>query len=247
MRASPGCFITFEGSEGSGKSTQIRRLAVRLRRNGHRVRVTREPGGTPIGRKIRHLLQFSRAGRAMAAETELLLFGADRAQHTRETIGPALARGEVVISDRYADSTTAYQGAGRRLGRGFVECLNRFATAGLKPRLTFVLDLDPEEGLRRARKKTRRTDRMEAQRAAFYRAVRAGFQRLARTEARRVKRVDARAGVEEVAARVWALLPAKLQKPAPHRERGARRKRRLDFLENTPRMKRRSPTLERRT
>lgn len=212
VRAKYGFFITFEGSEGSGKSTQIRRLAARLRRAGHRVVVGREPGGTPIGEKIRHLLQFSRAGDAMAAETELLLFGANRAQHTREVILPALLRGDIVISDRYADSSAVYQGAGRRLDAGFVARMNRFATGGLEPHLTFVLDLDPAEGLRRARKKTRRSDRMEAQRMAFYRAVREGFRRLARAEPRRVKLVDARAGVGEVAERVWTLLPTGLRR-----------------------------------
>ena len=206
-----GIFITFEGSEGCGKSTQIRRLAARLRRAGHRVIVGREPGGTPIGEKIRHLLQFSRAGRAMSAETELLLFGANRAQHTREVILPALERGEIVISDRYADSSAVYQGVARDLDPHFVAEMNRFATFGLKPRLTIVLDLDPVEGLRRAREKTRRSDRMEAQKTAFYRAVRGGFRRLAHAEPRRVKLVDARASVEEVAAKVWALLPPKLR------------------------------------
>jgi dTMP kinase len=211
VRAKKGFFITFEGSEGSGKSTQIRRLAARLRRAGRRVVVGREPGGTPLGEKIRHLLQFSRAGHAMSAETELLLFGANRAQHTREVILPALRRGEIVISDRYADSSAVYQGVARGLGHGFVRCMNRFATAGLEPDLTFVLDLDPAEGLRRARKKTRRSDRMEAQKMAFYRSVREGFRRLARAEPRRVKLVEARAGVAEVADRLWAMLPPKLR------------------------------------
>lgn len=178
---------------------------------GRRVVVTREPGGTLIGEKIRHLLQFSRAGHAMAAETELLLFGANRAQHTREVILPALKRGAIVISDRYADSTAVYQGVARKLEVRFVAGMNRFATAGLRPHRTIVLDLDPVEGLRRARKKTRRSDRMEGQRMAFYRAVREGFRRLARAEPRRVKLVDARAGVEAVAVKVWALLPTKVR------------------------------------
>ena len=147
----------------------------------------------------------------MSAETELLLFGANRAQHTREVILPALERGEIVISDRYADSSAVYQGVARDLDPHFVAEMNRFATFGLKPRLTIVLDLDPVEGLRRAREKTRRSDRMEAQKTAFYRAVRGGFRRLAHAEPRRVKLVDARASVEEVAAKVWALLPPKLR------------------------------------
>ncbi len=155
----------------------------------------------------------------MTEEAELLLFGANRAQHTREVILPALRRGEIVISDRYADSSIVYQGIGRALGKEFVERMNRFATGGLAPDLTFVLDLDPVEGLRRARGKTRRADRMEMQKAAFYRLVREGFRGLARAAPRRVKLVDARAGIAEVAARIEALLPARLR---GRREKGAR-------------------------
>ncbi len=198
-----GCFITFEGSEGCGKSTQIRRLASRLRRLGLRVLCTHEPGGTPVGDRIRHLLKFSRSAGDMTSETELLLFVASRAQIVRERIMPALARGEIVLCDRFADSTEVYQGIARALDRALVRRLNRFATGGLTPDLTLFLDFDPSKGLARARRRAKAVDRMESQKAAFYRAVQRGFQALARRQPRRVRKVNASGTVEEVAAAIW--------------------------------------------
>jgi dTMP kinase len=205
-----GLFITFEGSDGCGKSTQIRRLAAHLRRLGHRVMVTREPGGTPVGERIRHLLKFSKSGHAMTPEAELLLFSASRAQLVREKILPALALGEVVLCDRFADSTTVYQGVGRKLDAACVAHLNDFAIAARKPDLTLVLDLDVATGLARAQRKTRTRDRMESQRRSFYQAVRRGFQALARREPRRVKLIDASRSVDEVAHAIWHIVKPRI-------------------------------------
>jgi dTMP kinase len=137
-----GLFITFEGSEGCGKSTQVKRLAAQLERAGLPVLLTREPGGTPIGEKIRELLQFAPESAAMRPKTELLLFEASRSQLVGEVIEPALARGELVIADRFFDSTTVYQGAARQLDPNIVEQLNAFAIGECRPDLTFILDVD---------------------------------------------------------------------------------------------------------
>ena len=138
-----GLFISFEGSEGCGKSTQIQRLAAHLGGLGKNVLLTREPGGTEIGEHLRELLQFSKAGHAMCAETELLLFTASRAQLVREKIAPALAAGTIVLADRFLDSTTVYQGVARRLDPAQVAAINRFAVGDCLPDLTFILDLEP--------------------------------------------------------------------------------------------------------
>ncbi len=199
-----GLLITFEGSEGCGKSTHIRRLAARLRRLGRKVLVTREPGGTPVGERIRHLLKFSKSNGDMVPETELMLFSASRAQLVREKILPALARGEIVLCDRFADSTTVYQGVARRLEPAFIARLNHFIIAGRKPDLTLVLDLDAATGLARARKKTKTTDRMESQRRSFYEAVRRGFRDLACREPKRVKLLDVSNPISEVAKNIWS-------------------------------------------
>src|SRR5947199_4405466 len=140
MRRLP--FITFEGTEGSGKSTQVQRLAARLERSGVPHLVTREPGGTPIGETIRELLQFASHNSSMTPETELLLFEASRSQLAREIIRPALERGMCVIADRFFDSTTVYQGAARKLDREMIDRFNAFAVADCVPDVTFVLDVD---------------------------------------------------------------------------------------------------------
>src|SRR5260370_8763452 len=155
-------FITFEGSEGCGKSTQVKKLATRLERCGVPYLVTREPGGTPIGETIRELLQFAPHNSGMTPETELLLFEASRSQLVRETIKPALERGVCVIADRFFDSTTVYQGAARRLDRQIVERLNTFAVGDCVPDITFVLAIDA--GTARSRiQEPRRTDRIQRQ------------------------------------------------------------------------------------
>ena len=198
-----GLFITFEGSEGCGKSTQLQRLADRLRAGDREVIVTREPGGTEIGEQLRHLLQFSAAGHAMAAETELLLFTASRAQLVRQLIQPALERGAIVLADRFLDSTTVYQGVARRIDPAQVAAINSFAVGHCLPALTFLLDLDPSAArLRMSRRPAAAPDRMEAQPAAFYDAVRDGYLRLAATTPR-IRLLDAALPIETLQAAIW--------------------------------------------
>lgn len=170
-----GFFITFEGPEGSGKSTVIREAARFLRGMGYSVRVLREPGGTSIGEKIRNLL-LDRRNRRMHVATEFCLYLAARSQIVREVIQPALKRGETVICDRYHDSTVVYQGYAGGLDLKAIGEFGRFVTGGLAPDLTFLLDVDVEVGLRRSRRK----DRMERKSIAFHRKVRRGFLALAR-------------------------------------------------------------------
>lgn len=207
-----GIFVSFEGSEGCGKSTQIRLLADRLKNLGHEVILTREPGGTEIGEQLRHLLQFSKAGHRMASETELLLFTASRAQLVREVIAPALDAGTMVLADRFLDSTTVYQGVARKLDPAEVAAINRFAVGNTLPDITFVLDLDPT--LARERLKHRPApagapDRMENQPPAFFEAVRAGYLQLAQDHPARVRLLDADGSLEGLSDRIW-------QELAPH-------------------------------
>lgn len=172
----PGLLISFEGSEGSGKSTQIERLAGRLRNEGHDVVMTREPGGTEIGEEIRHLLKHAVAGRGMCPETELLLFAAARAQLVREVILPAAQEGKIILCDRFLDSTTVYQGVARQLSDQPVDVINRFAVGSLMPDLTIVLDIPAEVGLARVQERSSGApDRMEEENVEFYRKVRKGY------------------------------------------------------------------------
>src|SRR5438105_14997751 len=175
-------FITFEGSEGCGKSTQVQRLAARLERAGVPFLVTREPGGTAIGETVRELLQFAPQGAGMMPETELLLFEASRSQLVRETIKPALERGLCVIADRFLDSTTVYQGAARKLDREMVERLNAFALGDCVPDITLILEVDAATAESRMQKKPRKVDRMEQEPADFYERVRQGYRDLAARE-----------------------------------------------------------------
>ena len=168
-------FITFEGSEGSGKSTQAERLAARFQRFGVPYVLTREPGGTLIGESIRDLLQFAPHNSNMTPETELLLFEASRSQLVRDVIKPALERGMWVIADRFFDSTTVYQGAARRLDSRMIERLNAFAVGDCVPDITFVLDIDAATAESRMQRETRKSDRMEQQAAEFYERVREGY------------------------------------------------------------------------
>lgn len=202
---SKGRFITFEGGEGSGKSTHIERLVAGLRQQGRSVLVAREPGGTEVGEQIRHVLQYSRESVTMVPETELLLFCASRAQLVREVIKPALDKGQIVICDRFHDSTTVYQGIGRKLDAKAVATLNQFAVADCVPDLTLVIDLDPRIGLERARGREL-FDRMENLSLEFYQRVRQGYLDLARHEPKRVKIVDGGKDVETVWQQVWELV-----------------------------------------
>lgn len=198
-----GLFITLEGGEGCGKSTQIQRLAARLGSLGKSVLLTREPGGTEIGEQLRELLQFSPAGHAMCAETELLLFTASRAQLVREKILPALAAGTIVVGDRFLDSTTVYQGVARRLDPAQVAAINRFAVGDCLPDLTFILDLDPAVARTRLAARAGVADRMESQPAAFYEAVRAGYLALAAEQHPRFHLLDAARSADELEDEIW--------------------------------------------
>lgn len=207
-----GTFITLEGGEGTGKTTHIHRLATRLRALGQTVLVVREPGGTAIGEQIRHVLQYSQQSAAMRPETELLLFAASRAQLVREVIQPALADGQIVVADRFFDSTTVYQGAGRQLAAATVAAINQFAVGSYQPDLTLVLDLDPRLGLERARGREL-FDRMENQSQEFYRRVRQGYRDLARREPQRVKLVDGARDVPAIEHEIWEWAQRVLEKP----------------------------------
>jgi dTMP kinase len=203
-------FITFEGPEGSGKTTQARRLARWLRERGFGVVLTREPGGTPIGDQIRAVLHDKR-NTAMDACTEILLYSASRAQHTAEVICPALAAGRFVISDRYYDSTYAYQGYGRGLDLALLRRITEIATGGLQPDLTILIDLPPEEGLGRRRKGGGEWNRLDAEPLDFHRRVRAGYFELAAREPERWVVVDGNCLAEEVERRVREIVESRLE------------------------------------
>lgn len=194
-----GCLIVFEGPEGAGKSTQISLLHERLAASGVSVTVTREPGGTAVGDAIRHLLLH--ADVPIEPLVEFLLYSASRAQHVSEVITPALRRGQVVLSDRFAAASVAYQGYGRGLEVAFVEELNRRATAGLRPDLTVLLDLDPAEGLRRVAGRGA-ADRLEREELGFHRRVRQGFLRQAEGDPSWLV-LDAREEPQRLARSVW--------------------------------------------
>ncbi len=201
-------FVTFEGIEGSGKTTQIWRLSGYLKNRGIRHRVTREPGGTPLADDIRALLLAPRDER-VHPETELLLYEAARAQHVRAVILPALASGTALLCDRFYDATTAYQGFARGLPRDAIERLNVFASGGLVPDLTFVIDLPPEEGFARVHGRGMLIDRMEAESMAFHRAVRDGYLRLADSHPDRIVGIDGSLPVDEVFGRVRAAVASR--------------------------------------
>jgi len=202
-------FITFEGSEGCGKSTQITLLAERLTKAGVPLLVTREPGGTAIGEKIRHLLQFAPESVAMTPETELLLFEASRSQLVREVIRPALERGTVVLSDRFADSTTVYQGVARRLDQEMVGHLNTFAVGDCWPGLTFLLDIDVETARARMLRRVRPAagiDRMEQEPVKFYQDVCQAYRQLAAREPHRIRVIDATRSITEIEQEIWEII-----------------------------------------
>ena len=203
-----GVFISFEGTEGGGKSTQIGLLAERLQGLGLQVKLLREPGGTPIGEEIRHTLQHSERNEAMTPEAELLLLNASRAQLVREVIRPALARGETVICDRFYHSTLAYQGYGRGLGLGQVRQVIDVAVGETRPERVLLLRVPV--GISEARRASRGTtgapvrDRMELADREFFERVERGFDRLAAEEPDRIRVIDATRAIEAVAADVWA-------------------------------------------
>jgi dTMP kinase len=201
-----GVFITFEGSEGCGKTTQIHRLADRLKGAGVPILLTREPGGTPLGETIRNLLKFAEEGRDMTPEAELLLFAASRAQLMRRVIEPALAAGSWVIAERFMDSTTVYQGVARRLDYDAVRLINEFAVGDRRPDLTILLDVDTGEARRRLLRRPRplgSPDRMEQMPTEFYDAVRDGYLILARDEPERFRVIQGGRSVETIEEEIW--------------------------------------------
>ncbi|WP_241982422.1 dTMP kinase [Cryobacterium sp. HLT2-28] len=197
-----GLFITLEGGDGSGKSTQAGLLSDWLAGQGRTVLRTREPGGTPVGVLIRDIVLHHRG--EVAPRAEALLYAADRAQHIATAVRPALARGEVVIQDRYLDSSVAYQGAGRVLGGTEIRDLSLWAAEGLLPQLTILLDLDETAARGRLDNANKRFDRLEAEKADFHRRVRASFLGLAAAEPERFLIVDATEPVETIAATIRA-------------------------------------------
>ncbi|MFB3922803.1 MAG: dTMP kinase [Terriglobia bacterium] len=200
-----GIFITLEGIDGTGKSTQMRLLVKHLRARGFRVVMTREPGGTKIGERIRAILLASRTGR-LAPLAELALIYAARAQHLEEVVRPALARGDLVVSDRFNDASRAYQGHGRQLGEATVRAFDEIVCGEIQPQLTLLLDLDPRVALARAQgREVRRKSahsRFESQGFKFHQRVHAGYLAIARREPRRVKVVDANRAIGEVQSEI---------------------------------------------
>ncbi len=203
-------FITFEGTEGCGKSTQVELLAERLRALGHRVRVLREPGGTPIGEEIRHTLKHSKVNVTMTYETELLLMNASRAQLVRETIRPALAVGEIVLCDRFYDSTTAYQGYGRGLDLALVKSVIDFAIGDTRPNLTLLLHVPPEVSAERLQSRQSTLpfvrDRIEEGDGYFFERVAQGYEAIAAAEPNRVRVVSGTGAIEVVCENIWELV-----------------------------------------
>jgi dTMP kinase len=211
MTEGRGLFISFEGSDGSGKSTQMKLLAERLRHEGHSVVENVEPGGTPIGQQIRRIL-LDRTNDDMAPMAELLLMFASRAQAVEQRVVPALRRGEIVLSDRFTDSSLAYQGEGRGLGFDLVRRLHELSIGPLMPDLTICIEIDLDTSLARAHGRNRSAGRppeetrLDEQSIAFHRRVREGYRKIASEEPRRFKMVDGREAPEIVAERVWQLV-----------------------------------------
>ena len=205
-----GTFISFEGIEGTGKSTQARLLARALAEAGHAVLLTAEPGGTELGQRVRSiLLDVRHAG--MDPVTELLLYAAARRQHLSEVILPALAEGRVVITDRFSDSTMAYQGYARGLDRELIASLDTWVTGGRKPHLTLLLDTEVETGLRRNRQ-AEKVDRLELEDVAFHRRVREGFRKIHEEEPERVLLVEGKDGIEDTHAAILSFVEDFLEK-----------------------------------
>lgn len=205
---SKGLFITFEGLDGTGKTTQMAALEARMQQQGLVFLRTREPGGTPVGEKIREVI-LDPAHPEMCPRAEALLYAASRAQHVTEVILPALEQGVTVICDRFFDSSLAYQGYARMLPLGEVEAINRFAMQGLNPDLTFLLDIPPGETV--SRMQERSPDRLEQEADDFKKRVRAGFLKIASFEPGRIRVLDATRPIEELAEEVWNQVSCQLR------------------------------------
>ena len=205
-------FITFEGVEGSGKTTQIKRLKRYLKQKGVPCFTTREPGGTPIGEKVRKIL-LNRAHGEMTALSELFLYEAARSQHVSEVIRPLLSKKGVILCDRFSDASIAYQGHGRKIDPKLVDLLNQVASKGVRPDLTFLLDCPSDMGLKRAvrrdrQKRSNRQDRFEREKIQFHHRVRKGYLSLAKEEPRRIKVIDTRDGEQKVFEKIRKLVDA---------------------------------------
>jgi dTMP kinase len=215
MSSRRGKFITFEGLDGCGKSTQMARLGNRLREAGYSILESAEPGGTPIGQQIRRVLLDAR-NQDLCPTAELLLMFAARAQNVDQWILPALAEGKIVLSDRFTDSSLAYQGAGRGLGAEVVLEVDRIACRGLVPDLTLCIDIDPVTSLARAHARNR-TDqsnvetRLDEQEIDFYRKVREGYRQIAADEPNRFRMVEGEHTPEEIAAEIWSIVESEIQ------------------------------------
>lgn len=208
-----GKLISFEGSEGSGKSTQIARLAAHLQKTHREVLSTREPGGTEIGEQIRNIIVHNSKGDEMSAETELLLFTAARAQLVREIIAPALGRGAIVLCDRFLDSSTVYQGIGRNLAMDPVNQINRFAVGTVMPDVTIVLDVPTKVSLSRLKQRASDLpDRMERENVDFYEKVRTGYLLLAKGMPQRFIVVDGTKSEDVIAKKIWTEVQARLKR-----------------------------------
>lgn len=208
-----GVFIAFEGGDGAGKSTQAGRLAAALESLGYTVLRTREPGGTPVGEKLRSLV-LDHGNGDIDAHTEALIFAASRATHATQVIRPALGRGEIVLTDRYIDSSVAYQGAGRNLGLDAVRSLNEWATSGLQPHLTVLLDVDPQLGRRRRTAGQAAEDRLESEADEFHTRIREAFLSLAADRPESYLVLPAHLPVEDLAAQILARVETLLAVPA---------------------------------
>lgn len=208
-----GVFIAFEGGDGAGKSTQAGRLAAALESLGYTVLRTREPGGTPVGEKLRSLV-LDHGNGDIDAHTEALIFAASRAAHATQVIRPALGRGEIVLTDRYIDSSVAYQGAGRNLGLDAVRSLNEWATSGLQPHLTVLLDVDPQLGRRRRTAGQAAEDRLESEADEFHTRIREAFLSLAADRPESYLVLQAHLPVEDLAAQILARVETLLAVPA---------------------------------
>ena len=209
MKRNNGIFITFEGPECAGKTTQIRLLKEFCDKRERETVVTREPGGTQIGEELRQIVKHHIGTVPVTDEAEVLLFAASRAQHVAEIIKPALARGAVVICDRFFDSTTAYQGYARGIDMDFIQKLNNFAVSGCIPDMTFLLDLTAEESMKRSRNREETlfvVDRIESEKIDFHRHVRDGFLKIAEKETERIKIINAADTVEHIHNRIVAFL-----------------------------------------
>ena len=213
----PGFFLTFEGIEGSGKTTQIQRLSQQIRSSGQNIVLTKEPGGTPLANRIRAIL-LDPHEEAMDGMTELLLYEASRRQHVVDLIRPALERGAIVLSDRFTDATLAYQGYGRLLDMDRLQTLNRWVTDGLTPDLTVIFDLSETESLERARERNRNSkalqdeSRLEGEDLRFHRRVREGYLAIAEGDLKRYAVLDAGGTPDEVFDRLTTLLSARAER-----------------------------------